>query len=101
MGVPEQGHRKGKKSKCAMIQLRKGQVVTTVIQRGLSHDRTVARCYLKDGTDLAAGMVRQGLALDWQKYSGGAYRHLEPEGIRKKHWRAAAKQQGRLKASAM
>jgi micrococcal nuclease len=63
---------------------------------GLSYDRTVAKCYLEDGTDLAAELVKQGLALDWPKFSGGAYRHLEPEGIRKKHWRAAAKQQGKL-----
>jgi endonuclease YncB( thermonuclease family) len=97
--APELDHPWGKKAKFAMIGLCKGKVVTAVIQPGLSYDRTVAKCYLEDGTDLAAEMVRQGLALDWPKYSGGAYRHLEPEGIRKKHWRAAAKQQGRLTAS--
>ncbi|MGI1663412.1 thermonuclease family protein [Palleronia sp. KMU-117] len=97
--APELDHPWGKKAKSAMIELCKGRVVTAVIQPGLSYDRTVAKCYLEDGTDLAAEMVRQGLALDWPKYSGGAYRHLEPEGIRKKHWRAAAKQQGRLPAS--
>lgn len=53
------------------------------------------------GTDREAELVRQGLALDWPKYSGGAYRQLEPAGIRKKHWRAAAKQRGRLPESEM
>lgn len=99
--APELDHPWGKKAKSAMFELCKGKVVTAVIQSGLSYDRTVAKCYLEDGTDLAAEMVKQGLALDWPKFSGGAYRHLEPEGIRKKHWRAAAKQQGRLKPSEM
>jgi endonuclease YncB( thermonuclease family) len=99
--APELDHPWGKKAKFALVELCKGKVVTAVIQPGLSYDRTVAKCYLEDGTDLAAEMVRQGLALDWPKFSGGAYRHLEPEGIRKKHWRAAAKQQGRLPASEM
>lgn len=99
--APELHHPWGKKAKFAMIELCKGKVVTAVIQEDVSYDRIVATCYLPDGTDLAAELVKQGLALDWPKFSGGAYRHLEPDGIRKKHWRAAAKQQGRLKASEM
>ncbi|MGI1663416.1 thermonuclease family protein [Palleronia sp. KMU-117] len=99
--APELHHPWGKKARFAMIDLCKGKVVTAVILPEVSYDRIVARCYLEDGTDLAAELVKQGLALDWPKFSGGAYRHLEPEGIRKKHWRAAAKQQGRLPASEM
>jgi endonuclease YncB( thermonuclease family) len=99
--APELHHPWGKKAKFAMIDMCKGRVVTAVILPDVSYDRIVAKCYLEDGTDLAAELVRQGLAIDWPKYSGGAYRHLEPEGIRKKHWRAAAKQQGRLPASEM
>ena len=68
-----------------------------MISDQVSYDRIVARCYLPDGTDLAAELVRQGLALDWPTFSGGAYRHLEPDGIRRKLWRAAARQQGRFK----
>lgn len=74
-------------------------MVTAEIREDVSYDRIVAKCYLPDGTDLAAELVRQGLALDWPKFSGGEYRILEPEGIRKKLWRAAAKQQGRLKSA--
>lgn len=95
--APELDHPWGKKSKFALIGLCKGKLVTAVISDQVSYDRIVARCYLPDGTDLAAELVRQGLALDWPTFSGGAYRHLEPDGIRRKLWRAAARQQGRFK----
>jgi endonuclease YncB( thermonuclease family) len=72
--APELDHPWGKKAKSAMIELCKGKVVTAVIQPGLSYDRTVAKCYLEDGTDLAAEMVKQGFALDWPKFSGGGRR---------------------------
>lgn len=95
--APELDHPWGKKSKYALLQMCKGKVVTAVITPGLSYDRTVAKCYLPDGTDIAAELVKQGLALDWPRFSGGAYRHLEPPGARKKLWRAAAKQRGQYK----
>jgi hypothetical protein len=43
-------------------------------------------------------MVKQGMAIDWPKFSGGVYTALEPEGIRKRHWRAAARQKGNMRA---
>jgi endonuclease YncB( thermonuclease family) len=95
--APEMDHPWGRKSKSAMIGLCKGHTVTAELEHGTTYDRIVAKCYLEDGTDLAAELVKQGLALDWAKYSGGRYRHLEPDGIRKKLWRAAARQQGRYK----
>jgi endonuclease YncB( thermonuclease family) len=36
------------------------------------YGRTVARCFARD-TDLAAFLVRSGWALDWPRYSRGAY----------------------------
>jgi len=36
------------------------------------YDRTVARCHA-GGSDLGALMVRSGWALDYPRYSGGAY----------------------------
>jgi endonuclease YncB( thermonuclease family) len=80
-----------------LIRLCKGNVVTAVVKDEVSYDRIVAECLLPDGTDLAAELVKQGLALDWPKFSGGKYRNLELDGARKKLWRAAARQQGRLK----
>ncbi len=96
--APELNHPWGRKSKSAMIELCKGKVITAELQPDTTYDRVVAICSLPDGRDLAAELVRMGLAIDWPKYSGGRYRHLEPEGIRRKLWRADAKQKGRYDA---
>ena len=37
------------------------------------YDRIVATCFRADGKDAAAIMVQAGHALDWPRYSGGAY----------------------------
>ena len=70
---------------------------TARLKPELSYDRIVAECFLPDGRDLAAELVRSGLALDWRKFSGGKYRHLEPEDARRKLWRAQARQRGLLR----
>lgn len=92
--APELDHPWGQQSKWALVQLCKGQTVTARIKPEVSYDRVVAECFLPDGRDLAAELVRSGLALDWPKFSGGKYRHLEPENVRRKLWRAAARQRG-------
>lgn len=92
--APELNHPWGQKSKWAMVSMCKGKVVTARLKEQDHFDRVVARCFLPDGTDLAAALVKQGLAIDWPKYSGGIYKHLEPPGIRKKLWRADARQKG-------
>lgn len=94
--APELDHPYGKNSKSAMIALCKGQTITADVMDELSHGRLVATCYLPDGRDLAAELVKLGLAVDWPRYSGGRYRHLEPPGIRKKLWRCDARQKGRM-----
>ncbi len=94
--APELDHPYGKTAKWALVKLCKGQEIRAVFKGSLSHDRTVATCYLPDGRDLAAEMVRAGLAIDWPKFSGGKYRGLEPPGIRRKLWRCEARQKGRL-----
>lgn len=93
--APELDHPWGKKSKWALVELCRGQTITARITPELSYDRLVAQCFLPDGRDLAAELVRCGLALDWEKFSGGKYRHLEPHDARKKLWLADAKQKGR------
>ena len=40
------------------------------------YGRAVAKCY-SDGEDIADVMVRQGMALDWPRYSGGHYADAE------------------------
>jgi micrococcal nuclease len=94
--APELQHPWGVRAKRNLARLTKGQRVTATLLDGLSYNRVVAVCTLPDGRDLAAEMVKAGLALDWEKFSGGKYRHLEPEGVRKKLWRCAAKHNGKF-----
>ena len=92
--APELDHPYGQKAKWALVQLCKGQAITAYIKPELSYDRLVAQCFLPDGRDLAAELVKQGMALDWTKFSGGTYKHLETTDARKRLWRAAARQRG-------
>ena len=92
--APELDHPLGQKAKWALHALCKGQVITARTDGSVSHERAVATCHLPDGRDLSAEMVKAGFALDWSEYSGGRYRHLEPEGARKKLWRTNARQRG-------
>ena len=94
--APELDHPWGQKAKWELVRLCKGQTITAKIEPGISYDRLVATCYLPDGRDLSAEMVRRGHAIDWPKFSGGKYAHLEPDGVRKKHWKAAARQRGHM-----
>jgi micrococcal nuclease len=92
--APELDHPYGKNAKWTLVNLCKGQVVRAVFDGELSHDRTVATCYLPDGRDLSAEMVKAGMAIDWPKFSRGKYSGLELPGIRKKLWRCDARQKG-------
>jgi len=94
--APEMDHPYGTSAKWALVNLCKGQEVRAVFDGDLSHDRTVATCYLSDGRDLSAEMVKAGMAIDWPKFSRGKYSGLEPDGIRKKLWRCDARQKGRM-----
>jgi endonuclease YncB( thermonuclease family) len=82
--APELDQPWGKKSKWAMVDICKGHIVTAKLSGERSHDRLVGTCYLPDGTDIGAEMVRRGEALDWALFSGGRYRHLEPQDARKR-----------------
>jgi len=92
--APELDHPFGRQSKWALVKLCKGQTITARIKPEMSYDLVVAECFLPDGRDLAAEMVRCGLALDWPKFSGGKYGHLETPDARKKLWRASIRQRG-------
>lgn len=94
--APELNHPFGKKAKWAMVRLCKGNQIRAEVTEEDDYGRTVAKCYLPDGRDLSAELVKEGLALDWPKFSGGKYSHLEVEGIRKKLWLADARQKGRM-----
>lgn len=92
--APELDHPWGQKSKWELVRLCKGQVITAHVTGELSHNRVVATCRLPDGRDLAAELVKRGLALDWSLFSGGKYRKYETADARKRMWRAACRQTG-------
>lgn len=94
--APELNHPYGQKAKWALVKLCKGQSIRAEITEKDAYDRTVARCYLPDGRDLSAEMVKLGLAIDWPKFSGGKYSSLEQSDSRKKMWLADARQKGRM-----
>lgn len=94
--APELDHPYGKNAKGALLSLCKGHDVRAEITGQDTHGRTVARCYLADGRDLSAEMVKLGLAIDWAKFSNGQYCALELPDVRKKLWLADARQKGRM-----
>ncbi len=81
--APELNMPWGQKSKWAMVGICKGQVITVKLDGERSHDRLVGTCFLPDGRDIGAEIIKLGLALDLPHFSDGKYRHLEPEGARK------------------
>lgn len=94
--APELNYPFGQKAKWAMVALCKGQVIRAEVTDTDAHGRTMARCYPPDGRDLSAEILRQGLAIDWVKFSGGKYRAMEVPDARKKLWLADARQNGRM-----
>ena len=96
LDAPELDHPYGNNAKWALIKLCKGQVVSAVLEGSLSHNRKVATCYLPDGRDLSAEMVKLGMAVDWPKFSGGKYLQFEVNDVRRKLWRCDARQKGRM-----
>ena len=94
--APELNHPWGKKAKWELVAMCEASKFMARIEPDISYDRLVATCFLPDGRDLSAEMVRKGLALDWPEYSKGEHSHLEPDGARKKHWKAAARQRGHM-----
>lgn len=94
--APELDHPYGVKSKWALHKLCKGHDITAVISEVDNYGRTVAACYLPDGKDLSAEMVKLGLALDWPKFSKGVYAHLETADARKRLFLADARMKGRM-----
>ena len=82
LDAPELDEPYGQKSKWAMVQICKGHQIRVALSGEQSYDRLVGTCYLEDGTDIGAALIKQGLALDGGHFSKGKYRHLEPSGIR-------------------
>ena len=82
--APEEDQPWGRKSKWAMYEICKGQVITVELDGTRSYDRLVGTCYLPDGRDIGAEIVKCGLALDLPEFSHGKYRRFEPQGARRR-----------------
>jgi len=90
--APELNKPYGKKAKWALVELCKGQNITAKLTGETSYDRVVAKCFLDDGRDLAAEMVKLELALDIPHFPDADYKHLEtPNARRKLRWRPKSK----------
>ena len=86
--APELHNPYGKKAKWALVELCKEQNITAKLTGETSFDRVVAKCFLDDGRDLAAEMVKLELALDSPHFPDADYKHLEtPNARRKLRWR--------------
>lgn len=82
--APELDMPYGKAAKWAMVRICKGQTVTAKLDGERSFDRLVGTCYLPDGRDIGAELIKQGFALDLTRFSGGKYEQFEPAGARQK-----------------
>lgn len=90
--APELQNPYGQQAKWAMVQLCKDQNITAYLTGETSFDRLVAKCFLDDGRDLAAEMVKLELALDVPHFPNADYSHLEtPNARRKLRWRPKPK----------
>ena len=80
--APELKDAGGPEAKQALADLTNGQpLVCDVVDVG-KYGRMIAKCRLPGGADLACEMVRTGHAVDWPKYSGGAYAGCKKDGAR-------------------
>lgn len=71
--APERADQGGPASTAALRALTDGQRLSCDVVDVDRYQRPVVICTLPDGRDLACEMVRQGQAVDWPKYSKGAY----------------------------
>jgi micrococcal nuclease len=78
LAAPEGAEPGGSEATVAMRDLVLGAVVTCELDGEATYDRCAAICFL-EGADIAAEMVRLGLARDCPRYSGGRYQAVELE----------------------
>ena len=92
INAPELDETYGQQAKWALVKLCKGQVIKAYPDGEKSYERIVAKCFLDDGRDLAAEMVKMELALDIPLFPNADYKHLEtPSARRKLSWKPKKK----------
>lgn len=73
VSAPELSEAEGPASKAALSSLINGQSLSCDVAGVPSFNRLVVQCSLPDGRDLGCEMIRQGHAIEWLSFSGGAY----------------------------
>jgi micrococcal nuclease len=74
----------GYQAKQALIAIIANKPVTCALTGTRSYKREVAFCHNHQGLEINAEIIKQGYALDCERYSQGKYRKLEPTGARLK-----------------
>ncbi len=74
LDAPEKKQRGGSAATQAMRGLISGKTLTCRIRDVDRYGRIVGQCFLPDGRDIAAEMIRMGVAREYCRYSGGYYR---------------------------
>lgn len=73
LDAPERKEPAGPAATAAMRDLITNQTLTCEIKYIDRYDRFVGQCFLPDGRDIAAEMIRMGVATEYCRYSGGYY----------------------------
>lgn len=80
LAAPERDEPGGVEATHAMRRMIDGRELRCELNGERTYDRCVGVCYLAD-TDIAATMVRMGLARDCPRYSGGRYAEDERRAV--------------------
>ena len=73
LDAPEWDHAGGSAATATMRKLITGKTLHCQVRDMDRYGRFVAQCFLPDGRDIAAEMMRAGVATEYCRYSGGYY----------------------------
>ena len=73
LDAPEWNHPGGSDATATLRQMISGETLTCQVLDMDRYGRYVAQCFLPDGRDIAAEMIRAGVATEYCRYSGGFY----------------------------
>ena len=73
LDAPETDEAGGRAATQALSDLIEGQTLTCLIKDVDRYSRIVGQCFLENGLDIAAEMIRLGVAFEYCRYSGGYY----------------------------
>lgn len=73
LDAPETDQAGGNAATHALSDLIEGETLTCLIKDVDRYSRIVGQCFLENGLDIAAEMIRLGVAVEYCRYSGGYY----------------------------